>query len=221
MYGQPRSKYKRVAILRHSSRMPASKRRVLAQFDHNEKEYNEFVLGKHVVFGKILRGYAEVIQKLAEVPVDSKDRPTKPILIANCGELELRKKPASEAPVETKSKFKPSPSPEENEKSPPPRRKRSPSVNSEKDRTRKKKKPKQKRRSSSPVAAKSDFQVPTEETEEEYDARLEREELERMELARKEELKRIREKYEETQSKMEGGVRFKGMCSIQFTMFGH
>lgn len=47
--------------------------------------------GKHVVFGKVIRGY-EVIQKLAEVPVDAKDRPLESIVITNCGELELRAK---------------------------------------------------------------------------------------------------------------------------------
>lgn len=47
-------------------------------------------IGKHVVFGRVLRGYQEVIQKIAEFPVDQKDRPTKPITIANCGELVMR-----------------------------------------------------------------------------------------------------------------------------------
>ncbi|ETW82933.1 hypothetical protein HETIRDRAFT_316187 [Heterobasidion irregulare TC 32-1] len=47
--------------------------------------------GKHVVFGKIIRGYADVVKKIAEVPVDAKDRPTVPVTISNCGELELRK----------------------------------------------------------------------------------------------------------------------------------
>lgn len=52
-------------------------------------------------------------------------------------------------------------------------------------------------------------QIPVEETEEEYDARLEREENERIELERRKELARIKEKYEkEIQSK--NGVRFKG-----------
>lgn len=49
-------------------------------------------LGRHVVFGKVIRGFEDVIQRIAEVPVDQKDKPTKPILIVNCGELELRKR---------------------------------------------------------------------------------------------------------------------------------
>ncbi|KAH7922503.1 hypothetical protein BV22DRAFT_1017158 [Leucogyrophana mollusca] len=47
--------------------------------------------GKHVVFGKVIRGYDEVIKKIAQVPVDSKDRPEVPVVIVNCGELQLRK----------------------------------------------------------------------------------------------------------------------------------
>lgn len=48
--------------------------------------------GKHVVFGRVIRGY-DVVQKIAEVQVDEKDRPLKPVVIANCGELVLRSKP--------------------------------------------------------------------------------------------------------------------------------
>ena len=43
------------------------------------------------MFGKIIRGYADVVKKIAEVPVDAKDRPTVPVTISNCGELKLRK----------------------------------------------------------------------------------------------------------------------------------
>lgn len=49
-------------------------------------------IGKHVVFGRVIRGYDEVVKKLAAVPVDDKDRPQHPIVIVNCGELELKKK---------------------------------------------------------------------------------------------------------------------------------
>lgn len=48
--------------------------------------------GKHTVFGKILRG-EDVVRKIENVPVDEKDRPTVPVMIHSCGELELRKKP--------------------------------------------------------------------------------------------------------------------------------
>lgn len=52
--------------------------------------------GKHVVFGKVIRGYDELIKKILQVPVDEKDRPTTPIVISSCGELELRKKPEAQ-----------------------------------------------------------------------------------------------------------------------------
>ena len=53
--------------------------------------------GIHVVFGKVIRGYEDVVKSIAQVPVDAKDRPQTPIVISNCGELELRKpKPAEQ-----------------------------------------------------------------------------------------------------------------------------
>lgn len=52
-----------------------------------------FSIGKHVVFGKVIRGYDDVIRKIAEVSVDAKDRPKVTVAVSNCGELELRKKP--------------------------------------------------------------------------------------------------------------------------------
>ena len=51
--------------------------------------------GKHVVFGRVIRGYEDVIPKIVDIPTDEKDRPKVPIVISNCGELELRKKPVA------------------------------------------------------------------------------------------------------------------------------
>ncbi|KAL0954716.1 hypothetical protein HGRIS_003669 [Hohenbuehelia grisea] len=48
--------------------------------------------GKHVVFGRVIRGYHDVVTKLTDVAVDAKDRPQKSVVIYNCGELELRRK---------------------------------------------------------------------------------------------------------------------------------
>jgi cyclophilin family peptidyl-prolyl cis-trans isomerase len=50
--------------------------------------------GKHVVFGKVIRGFDDVVRKIAQVSTDEKDRPAIPVIIHNCGELELRKKSA-------------------------------------------------------------------------------------------------------------------------------
>ena len=50
--------------------------------------------GKHVVFGKVIRGFDDVVRKIAQVSTDEKDRPAIPVIVYNCGELELRKKAA-------------------------------------------------------------------------------------------------------------------------------
>lgn len=55
--------------------------------------------------------------------------------------------------------------------------------------------------------------APVKETDEEYDARLEREEQERLQAARKKELKRIKER-SENGLRSKDGVRFKGMLYI-------
>ena len=60
--------------------------------------------GKHVVFGKVIRGY-EVVKQVAEVPVDEKDRPLSPVVISNCGELELRKPPGAMSPLYSRHYF--------------------------------------------------------------------------------------------------------------------
>ncbi|KAL6307491.1 cyclophilin-like domain-containing protein [Sparassis latifolia] len=54
--------------------------------------------GKHVVFGRAIRGYDDVVAKIADVPVEEKDRPTVPVTISNCGELMLRVKVQSQEP---------------------------------------------------------------------------------------------------------------------------
>jgi peptidyl-prolyl isomerase G (cyclophilin G) len=53
-----------------------------------------YLPGKHVVFGRVIRGFDDVVLKIAQVTTDEKDRPAVPVIIFNCGELELRKKPA-------------------------------------------------------------------------------------------------------------------------------
>lgn len=54
-------------------------------------DYVNIPVGKHVVFGKVIRGYDDVVKRVAQVPVDDKDRPLSPVLVSSCGELELRK----------------------------------------------------------------------------------------------------------------------------------
>ncbi|KAI9056808.1 hypothetical protein FKP32DRAFT_1584924 [Trametes sanguinea] len=59
--------------------------------------------GKHVVFGRVIRGF-EVVQRIAEVPTDEKDRPRVPVVIANCGELMLRSQAQPKQPERTPSR---------------------------------------------------------------------------------------------------------------------
>ncbi|KAI9570662.1 cyclophilin-like domain-containing protein [Boletus coccyginus] len=159
--------------------------------------------GKHVVFGKVIRGYEAVVKRLAQVPVDAGDRPQTPIVISNCGELELRK---------------PKPAEQTRRGSPLPRKRhdtRSRSRSADRERRHKK----SKMQISKPEPKREDPQrsegntIP-QETEEEYDARLEREEQERVEKANRKELERIQRIHENTNSTQ--GVRFKGRGRMKF-----
>ncbi|KAG6819587.1 hypothetical protein H0H93_010471 [Arthromyces matolae] len=170
--------------------------------------------GKHVVFGRVIRGF-DIVQKISTIPVDAKSRPLTPVVISNCGELELRKPPAQPlAEEQSKSEKRSSRRSRSRSES------RSPSP--ERRRHRKKKKSKRKHSPSpSPshgeetTKSKPDDE-PRKETEEEYDARLEREEKERIEEARKKELQRIKEKYENELAEKSGGVRFKGRGRMKY-----
>jgi len=146
--------------------------------------------GKHVVFGRVVKGYDDVIKQLANIPVDEKHRPTTPIVISNCGELELRKsvkRPRSKDTIQQRDSA----------------RSRSTSPNS-------------KRRSIRPKKSyKPDKPDMTTETEEEYDARLEREEKERLEAQRREALQRIKAKCEQDGQSTDG-IRFKGRGRMKF-----
>ncbi|KAF8207273.1 cyclophilin-like domain-containing protein [Mycena galopus ATCC 62051] len=169
--------------------------------------------GKHVVFGKVIRGYDEVVAKLAEVSVDEKSRPLSTVLISNCGELELRK------PAKPAKRASPVSDAEEEESRRRKKARRSESVDSDRSRTERKKEKKKKKKSKrskeeEPVTTEPG--VPREETEEEYDARLEREELERIEAQRKKDLERLKEQYEKEAQTTNGGVRLKGRGRMMY-----
>ncbi|KAM9374998.1 peptidyl-prolyl cis-trans isomerase B [Phaethornis superciliosus] len=46
--------------------------------------------GKHVVFGKVLEGM-EVVRKVENTKTDSRDKPLKDVIIADCGTIEVEK----------------------------------------------------------------------------------------------------------------------------------
>ncbi|KAK7051071.1 hypothetical protein VNI00_005183 [Paramarasmius palmivorus] len=179
--------------------------------------------GKHVVFGRVLRGFEEVVRKIEKVPCDSKDRPTVPVIISNCGELELRKKGQPPPPPKTEKRsasLSGSDSEEERKQSKRRSRRsrsRSRSVDSEdKEERRRRKKSKRKHKSEKKDhKEKTPEDVPHKETEEEYDARLEREEKERLEEARKRDLERVKAQYE-SQSQSSNGIRYKGRGRMKY-----
>ncbi|KAI0059199.1 hypothetical protein BV25DRAFT_1993727 [Artomyces pyxidatus] len=173
--------------------------------------------GKHTVFGKVIRGYNDVIEKIAAVPVDDKDRPTVPVTVANCGELELRK-PAN-APQATAQI---SNGESEGEKDRHRHKRRSRSADSEDDRKHRKKHKQKKHKHRSKERVKSanrsdpdEDKGEKKETEEEYDARLEREENERLEATRRQELERIA-KLAQKEVEATNGVRFKGRGRMKY-----
>ncbi|KAF8838607.1 hypothetical protein BDN67DRAFT_971315 [Paxillus ammoniavirescens] len=165
--------------------------------------------GKHVTFGKVISGWDSVVKKLVQVPVDEKDRPQSPIVISNCGELELRKAKLTEA---TKSKEGHANRKRREGRS------RSRSVGQEKTQRRRKKSKHTPSAETEPNTTDSPKLVENgtiQETEEEYDARLEREERERMAEAKRRELERIQQMHEHTYAGHRS-VRFKGRGRMKF-----
>jgi len=158
--------------------------------------------GSHIVVGRIVRGFHEVVQKITAVPVDG------PVIIQNCGELELRKPAVAKRTVsESESdsvKLKPSHS-------------RSPSPPDSRRRRKKSKRKHKGDQVENGKEKKADRVIINSrgETEEEYDVRLEKEEIERLEADRRRELERIKKKYE-AQSQTKDGVRFKGRGRMKY-----
>ncbi|KAJ3557951.1 hypothetical protein NP233_g11608 [Leucocoprinus birnbaumii] len=155
--------------------------------------------GKHVVFGKVIRGFEDVIQRLAEVSVDHKDRPTRPIVVVNCGELELKKRKQTDNEIPSGSR----------------RTKKSRNRRDHGMENRRSEKDKEVSDDKLASVGKGIDSSDTgrKETEEEYDARLEREEAERLENGRKKHLARIQETLHDS---TQGGVRYKGRGRMKY-----
>jgi peptidyl-prolyl isomerase G (cyclophilin G) len=189
--------------------------------------------GKHVVFGRVASGYEEVIKKIADVHVDHKDRPTVPVVIVNCGELELRTRKVDGArsalhndrleqtsAKEAKHGKRKISAPNREDRGQ--HRNPSPSLPSDVPRKRKNNIDYSGSHAKSPVLSDSPprREMHLHETEEEYDARLEREEVERLTAERKSKLQKLRNVDEDMQ--ISKGVRFKGLSlNIQFRRRAH
>jgi peptidyl-prolyl isomerase G (cyclophilin G) len=178
--------------------------------------------GKHVVFGKVIRGFDDVVPKIAQVSTDEKDRPVVPVIVYNCGELELRKKaapPPRDPSVSASSETEDETERKSHKRHKRRRRSRSPGIATEGDDKRHKRKRKhkhQKDEERSPSrSGKAEPVAERKETEEEYDARLEREENERLAAARKSEMEHL-SRQREQEAPSTNGVRFKGRGRMKF-----
>lgn len=207
--------------------------------------------GKHVVFGRVIRGYHEVVEKITDVPVDEKDRPQVPVIIHNCGELVLRSKVQSQTPeVETvaasaleaangrsddarhsHSKKRPhhdrsddSAQSDSGAELDEDRERRHRKKSKHKSKAKAKSKSKQKKALSRSPSVDKPPADPEEETEEQYDARLEREEKERLEESKRRELERLKRRLDQENAPTTNGVRFKGRGRMKYVdpeMRGH
>ncbi|KZT58099.1 hypothetical protein CALCODRAFT_260117 [Calocera cornea HHB12733] len=183
--------------------------------------------GKHVCFGRVVAGY-DVIEKISNVETDGKDRPLEKVLIASCGELEFRKvppKPVADREASAEASEEESPPPkgkrrhrgedsdeDDSEEEERKRRKRERKARKQEKRDRREK---ERSKRDEVVPSKPDPAVPHQETEEEYDARLEREEQERINEIRRKELEALKREKEDT-SVVIDGVRYKGRGAMKY-----
>ncbi|KAG8840727.1 hypothetical protein FRC20_005445 [Serendipita sp. 405] len=205
----------------------------------------EHLNGKHVVFGKVVRGM-EVVKAIEDIQTDAKDNPLKKVEVVGCGELEFKGQAGTTAAAAaTTSKAAPS----KRERSPSRSRSRSRSrsgsrsgdssgsevESDEEERARRERKRRRKeekreakrRRKEEKKLAKATARAGSAdgsnavdplvmETEEEYDLRLEREEKERREAARLEAQKRQREISKMGKVDERTGIRYKGRGQMRF-----
>ena len=189
------------------------------------------LLGKHVVFGKVIRGF-DVVKAIEKVETNENDTPKIPIVITHCGELQLRQQPQPPPPLPRPTAAegatkKRGASESDDSGSDEDRRERKKRKKEKKEKRRMEKEEKRRRRgrgddkspsrsrsgSRSKSADRADAQPGAvgdgmiHETEEEYDARLEREERERLELQKKTLLQRMKD---EAQIDPQTGIRYKG-----------
>ncbi|PVF95912.1 hypothetical protein CPB86DRAFT_787592 [Serendipita vermifera] len=190
--------------------------------------------GKHVVFGKVVRGM-EVVKAIEAVQTDAKDVPLKKVELVNCGELEFRGAPTTTTQAAKSAPEKRSRSQSKSESGS--EESRTESEDEEERRERKRKRKEEKReakrrrkeerklakasrhrsRSASPGRGRGDDVDPIlMETEEEYDLRLEREEKERLEARRKEQERLERERAKEGRLDERTGIRYKGRGNMRY-----
>lgn len=149
----------------------------------------------------------QYIEEIGKLPTDERDRPLSPVVISRAGELELRQ-PARPAP---------SLSPDSDSEEEYRRRKAEKRARKEKEREDRRRDKKDRKRSRSDMKDfKRDSRSPSE-TLSELDARLEREEKERLEVERLEQLAKLKDEMnaERQAVKNSGGVVYKGKLAVQ------
>lgn len=160
----------------------------------------------------------EHIEHIGRLPTGAKDRPLSTVTIAHCGELELRRPPVKKArsvsPVSDRSA-----SPRRKSKSKSRHASASDSDSDADSYQREKRRRKEKKKEKKEKRDKG--KKPREETEEELDARLEREEKERLEVKRLEKLAEMKKQLEEERQRIKdaGGVVYKGESCVFATRF--
>nr|ODN87570.1 hypothetical protein L203_03348 [Cryptococcus depauperatus CBS 7841] len=180
--------------------------------------------GKHVVFGRVVFGL-EHIMEIGELPTDDRNRPLSSVVISHCGELEYRRPvPRIRSPSTTPSR------PLSPSRSPSPRRRskkhadsgsnaNSDGFNENYSRHKRHKRGKSSRKEGR--RSKSELKNQEEETLEELDARLEREENELLEKERVTKLVAMKKQLEEERQRIreEGGVIYKGQYPTSRQIF--
>ena len=192
------------------------------------------------VFGRVIHNL-ELIQQIGKLEVDGKDRPISPVVIAHCGELELRRPAAPDGagvgagagarddrPAASRARSSSRSRSRSRSRSPPRRRRYSTSPSDsgsdssytrekkarrrERDERRARKQARRDRKNGDSRDTEGGERGERGETEAELDARLEREEKERLAMEAEERARRDKEQRERAQGS--GGVVYKGEPSF-------
>jgi len=153
----------------------------------------------------------EHIEAIGRLETDSKDRPLNKVIISHCGELELRRPPPARRPTTPLSAKSDTDSEEEERRE---RRRRKASKRDKRETSEERRERRSLKKEKRKSKKDGNGNGNGEETIDELDARLEREEKERLDAVRLE--KEEAAKKERERLKAEGGVVYKGLSTFYF-----